>query len=209
MQLPRHAEWLPAVGRFCFPARTFRSTIQRKGDESSGSARTKNSLSWSSALLAICFLVLVHPAIFAAETAAPQCVLVERQGKVEIARKGSTTWTVAEPDTVLQVGDRLRTALRSRATLRWSESSVVRVDQLTSMEIQPPVKPADKPQLDLKSGATYLFSREKPTEVQFRTPVASGAIRGTEFNLAVDDNGRTVLSLIDGEVELANAQGRE
>src|SRR6185295_6690231 len=98
---------------------------------------------------------------------------------------------------------------RSRATLRWSDLSVVRVNELTSLEIQPPEKAGDKPQLDLKSGATYFFSREKPTEVQFRTPVASGAIRGTEFNLAVDDNGRTVLSLIDGEVDLANAQGRE
>src|SRR6185295_1205365 len=84
-----------------------------------------------------------------------------------------------------------------------------RVNELTSLEIQPPAKAGDKPQLDQKSGATYFFSREKPTEIQFRTPVASGAIRGTEFNLAVEDNGRTVLSLIDGEVDLANAQGRE
>ena len=126
---------------------------------------------------------------------------------MEIARKGSTAWAVAEADTVLQVGDRLRTALRSRATLRWSESSVVRVDQLTSMEIQPPAKPTDKPQLDLKSGAAYLFSREKPTEVQFRTPVASGAIRGHQFNLAVAEDGRTVLSLLDGEVDLVNDHG--
>jgi tetratricopeptide (TPR) repeat protein len=60
----------------------------------------------------------------------------------------------------------------------------------------------------LKSGATYFFSRERPEEIQFRTPVASGAIRGTEFNLAVADDGRTVVSLIDGEVQLANAQGQ-
>ena len=142
---------------------------------------------------------------FAAD--APHCVLVERQGKVEIARKGSTTWSSGATNEVLQVGDRLRTGLRSRATLRWSEASVVRVDQLTSMEIQPPANPTDKPQLDLKSGATYLFSREKPTEVQFRTPVASGAIRGTEFNLKVAEDGRTELALLDGEVTLANAQG--
>ncbi len=142
---------------------------------------------------------------FAAD--APQCVLVERQGKVEVARKGTATWAAATTNEVLQVGDRLRTGLRSRATLRWSEASVVRVDQLTSMEIQPPEKPTDKPQLDLKSGATYLFSREKPTEIQFRTPVASGAIRGTEFNLAVADDGRTELALLNGEVSLANAQG--
>src|SRR5206468_10181443 len=83
------------------------------------------------------------------------------------------------------------------------------VDELTSMEIQPPEKPGAKPQPDLKSGAAYFFSREKPAEIQFRTPVASGAIRGTEFNLAVADDGRTVLSLIDGEIDLANAQGTE
>src|ERR1041385_4366841 len=137
------------------------------------------------------------------------CALLTKEGKVEVARKGEAQWAVAQTNQVLQIGDRLRTGVRSRATLRWSNLSVVRVNELTSLEIQPPEKAGDKPQLDLKSGATYFFSREKPTEVQFRTPVASGAIRGTEFNLAVDDNGRTVLSLIDGEVDLANAQGRE
>src|SRR5258706_12209954 len=77
------------------------------------------------------------------------------------------------------------------------------------MKIHPPAKTGNKPEAELRSGAAYFFSREKPTEVQFRTPVASGAIRGTEFNLAVEDNGRTVISLIDGEVDLAAAQGNE
>src|SRR5207237_9042274 len=95
------------------------------------------------------------------------------------------------------------------ATLRWSDLSVIRIDELTRIEIHPPEKAGGKPQPDLKSGAAYFFSREKPAEIQFRTPVASGAIRGTEFNLAVDAQGRTVLSLIDGEVYLANAQGTE
>lgn len=139
---------------------------------------------------------------------APTCLLVSVEGKVEVARKGSAQWAAAQADQVLQAGDRLRTGLRSRATLRWSGMSVLRVDQLTSMEIQPPAKAGDKPQLDLKSGASYFFSREKPGEIQFRTPAASGAIRGTEFNLAVDANGRTELTLLDGAVELAAAQGQ-
>ena len=138
---------------------------------------------------------------------APTCVLLTKEGKVEVARKGTTQWSPAQTNQTLQIGDRLRTGLRSRATLRWSESSVMRVDELTSLEIQPPAKATDKPQLDLKSGTTYFFSRERPTEIQFRTPVASGAIRGTEFNLAVAEDGRSVLSLLDGEVDLVNAQG--
>ena len=128
---------------------------------------------------------------------------------MEVARKGAAQFTTASTNTVLNIGDRLRTGLRSRATLRWSDQSVVRVDELTSLEIQPPDKARAKPELDLKSGATYFFSREKPEEIQFRTPVASGAIRGTEFNLAVAENGRTVLSLLDGEVLLTAAQATE
>jgi Flp pilus assembly protein TadD len=138
----------------------------------------------------------------------PVCLLLTREGKVEVSRKGAAQWFAAETNQVLEIGDRLRTGLRSRATLRWSDRSILRVDQLTSMEIQPPQKAGVKPQLELKSGATYFFSREKPEDIQFRTPVASGAIRGTEFNLAVGDDGRTVLSLIEGEVQLANALGQ-
>ena len=137
------------------------------------------------------------------------CVLLSKEGKVEVARKGTAQFTAAPTNMVLNIGDRLRTGLRSRATLRWSDLSVARVDELTSMELQPPEAARTKPQLELKSGATYFFSREKPEEIQFRTPVASGAIRGTEFNLAVEENGRTVVSLIHGEVLLAAAQATE
>src|SRR5688572_29837851 len=137
------------------------------------------------------------------------CILLTREGKVEVSPKGTTQWTAGQSNQVLQLGDRLRTGMRSRATLRWADLSVMRVNELTSIEVQPPEKPGQKPQLELKSGAAYFFSREKPTEVQFRTPVASGAIRGIEFILAVAEDGRTTLSLIDGAVELTAAQQTE
>jgi Tfp pilus assembly protein PilF len=137
----------------------------------------------------------------------PTATLLTIEGKVEVARKGGAPWSLAQTNVVLSIGDRLRTGLRSRATLRWSEMSVVRVNQLTSMELQPPPTGGDKPQLELKSGATYFFSRERPEEIHFQTPVASGAIRGTEFHLGVEEDGRSVLALLDGEVALQNEQG--
>src|SRR5262249_53144829 len=151
--------------------------------------------------------VISQPALGA--DASPQaCVLVEKEGKVEIARKGSNTWSPVQADEKLQTGDRLRTGLRSRATLRWSELSVLRVSELTSMEVQPPATATNKSELELRSGAAYFFSREKPAEIQFRTPVASGAIRGTEFNLAVGESGKTEVALLDGEVDLSNDKGK-
>lgn len=147
------------------------------------------------------------PAQPAPETQTAPAIVLGREGKVETATRGSSTWSAVSTNQALNAGDRLRTGLRSRATLRWSDLSVVRVNELTTMEIQPPAKAGNKAELDLKSGAAYFFSREKPSEIQFRTPVASGAIRGTEFNLHVAEDGSLELALLDGEVDVANAQG--
>ncbi len=181
------------------------------------SCETRDGSSWAKrgvvgfgVFALVCFIAIATARGAEPASADPAgCILLTKEGKVEFAPKGSAQWSAAQTNQFLRIGDRLRTGLRSRATLRWSELSVARVGELTSMEIQPPAKAGNKPELDLKSGSTYFFSREKPTEVQFRTPVASGAIRGTEFHLAVDDAGRTVLSLLDGEVDLAAAQVSE
>src|SRR5205814_6429696 len=99
------------------------------------------------------------------------------------------------------------TGLRSRATVRLSNLTVLRVNELTTLQIQPASEPGKQSALDLKNGAAYFFSRERPTEMEFRTPLASGAIRGTEFNIAVADDGKTAVTLIDGEVALSNDKG--
>jgi len=143
----------------------------------------------------------------APESQTAPAIVLGREGKVDAAAKGTANWTAVTTNQALNTGDRLRTGLRSRATIRWSDLSVVRVNELTTMEIQPPAKAGNKAELDLKSGAAYFFSREKPSEIQFRTPVASGAIRGTEFNIRVAEDGSLELALLDGEVDVANAQG--
>jgi tetratricopeptide (TPR) repeat protein len=150
------------------------------------------------------------PASLAAQTAAgnTESVLLTVEGKVEVSPTESTTWTPGRTNQVLRVGDRLRTGVRSRASIRLSNKSVLRVNELTTLKIQPPPRASNTPVLDLGSGSTYFFSRERPTDVEFRTPLASGAIRGTEFHLAVAEDGRTVLALLDGLVALNNPQGQ-
>ena len=134
-------------------------------------------------------------------------VLLTTEGKVESAGIGLSDWLPAHTNHILNVGDRLRTALRSRATVRLSDLTVLRVNELTTLQIQPPSGPDKQSALNLEKGAAYFFSRERPTEMEFRTPLASGAIRGTEFDLAVADDGSTVVTLIDGEVTLTNQSG--
>jgi len=149
--------------------------------------------------------VLVHGQV--AQTGMTNAVLLTVSGKVEVAPRGETVWTAGHVNQTLMLGDRLRTGKNSRATLQLSTLSVLRVYELTTLEIQPPEQPGRRAVLDLESGAAYFFNRDKPSETQFRTPSASGAIRGTEFNIAVASNGRLELALLDGQVDLTNNQG--
>lgn len=134
-------------------------------------------------------------------------VVLTVEGKVETVRAGSLAWLPARTNEVLHVGDRLRTGLRSRATVQLSNLTVLRINELTTLQIQPPSQPGKQSGVNLEKGAAYFFSRERPTETEFRTPLASGAIRGTEFNLAVAEDGRTVVTLLDGAVALNNSFG--
>src|SRR6185369_6495504 len=59
----------------------------------------------------------------------------------------------------------------------------------------------------LVRGVLFFLHRGRPRDVELRTRWVSAAIRGTEFHVEVADNGRTVLTLFDGEVELSNPQG--
>jgi cytochrome c-type biogenesis protein CcmH/NrfG len=140
------------------------------------------------------------------KAAGNDAVLLTVAGAVEVARVGTTMWGTGQTNQILKVGDRIRTAKNSRATVRLSNLSVLRMYELTTLEIQPVEKNA-RSMIDVKSGSVYFFNRDLPSQTQFRTPSASGAIRGTEFNLAVAEDGRMLLTLVDGEVDLKNELG--
>ena len=134
-------------------------------------------------------------------------ILLTLEGKVDVAPNGTTDWAPGRTNQILKIGDRVRTGIDSQATVRLSSLSVLRIDELSSLQIQPPEQPGRRGVIDLESGAAYFFNRDKPSETQFRTPSASGAIRGTEFNIKVAPNGRMELALLDGQVDLTNTQG--
>jgi hypothetical protein len=143
-----------------------------------------------------------------AADSASASVIVEVAGTAEIARSGGTNWVAAEVGSELNPGDRLRTREASRAAIRFSERSVIRLGERTTLEVQPP-KGRGERRLGLWKGLLYFFNRERPESVEFETPVAAGAIRGTEFVLeSRGTEGDTELALIDGAVQL-EASGRE
>lgn len=133
--------------------------------------------------------------------------MLSKENVVDIATGGSRSWTAATVGQSLAIGDQVKTGEDSRAAIRLTDLSIYRMDELSKVTITPPSTTSDKPGLNLKEGTTYFFSREKSREMRIETPAANGAIRGTEFVVTVAANGSTTLTMLDGEVELSNAQG--
>jgi len=143
--------------------------------------------------------------ILHATSAQPQGELLAKEGTVEFSQQ-LTNWSPATIGLELNVQDRLRTLSLSRATLRLAELGRLRMNELTTLEILPPKETTSKATLDLRAGAIYFFTRDKPREFLIQTPHAIGASRGTEFLVQVQP-GQTLLTVFDGEVSLANPQG--
>jgi Tfp pilus assembly protein PilF len=139
-----------------------------------------------------------------AAPALPQGELLATNGIVEFT-KPKANWVPAAIGMKLVEQDRLRTLTNSRAMLRLAELGRLRMNELTTLEVLPPRETTSKATLDLRSGAIYFFTRDKPREFLLQTPHAIGASRGTEFLVTVDP-ARTVLTVFDGEVVLSNAQ---
>jgi len=126
------------------------------------------------------FLLAAAAAMLGRAAIAAPATLVEKENTVEIAPPSGAPWTAGQIGQTLSVHDHLRTGPLSRAAVRLSDLSVFRVNELTTIEILPPQHASDKPGLDIKGGALYFFSREKPQELEIHTPVATGALQGTE-----------------------------
>jgi Tfp pilus assembly protein PilF len=137
----------------------------------------------------------------------PETTLLSLVGKVDVSPSGVNSWSPGATNQALKIGDRIRTGKSSRAIIKLSNLSLLRVFELTTLEIQAPRKAGATALLNVESGAAYFFNRDRPLDTQFRTPSASGAIRGTEFNVAVGNDGATKVALLDGQVDLDNDQG--
>jgi hypothetical protein len=167
-------------------------------------ARTKRSV----ILVVVLCLGTASARIATAEDAsqAAAAEIISKENSVD-SMTPPAAWQPAAVGQKLAWHDRLRTGEDSRAAVRLSDLSILRLDELTEAEVIPPQMATSKPTVDLKQGSAYFFSREKSREINVQTPAANGGIRGTEFVVTVAANGSTRFTMIDGEVELSNLTG--
>src|SRR5687768_7809266 len=132
-------------------------------------------------------------------------VLIELEGGAVISRTGSAAWDRAYTNQMLFPGDRLRTLERSRAVVRLSDLSLLRLAELSHIQI--PEATSRRGGFNLLRGLLYYFHRDRPGVMPVTTPTAYAVVLGTEFTVAVDEDGSTRLTLIEGSVEMTNQFG--
>jgi tetratricopeptide (TPR) repeat protein len=89
----------------------------------------------------------------------------------------------------------------------FADRTQVRLSQNSTLQIKEAAGTDAKTTINLNSGRSWVTSKAPPQGLRMETPSAVAAIRGTEWEMAVDDEGRATLTVFSGEVEFFNDHG--
>ena len=140
--------------------------------------------------------------------------------QVGTAQNAIGTLVVVRPDGVqerlqgkgslkLFENDVLKTEPASQALIEFKEGIQVALNENTTFKILTRCE-KDKPPtriIRLKQGEVWAKTGEGPKALEVETPVATAAVRETEFNLKVQEDGQSVLTVIQGIVEFGTPFG--
>ncbi|WP_158616814.1 FecR domain-containing protein [Acidovorax sp. FJL06] len=134
---------------------------------------------------------------------AAQIVALAGQGQTRAP--GVEPWSPAALAQQLGAGADLRTLALSSAALLLADRTQIRLSanaQVRLCESQP-----QRTLLELAAGRLWARTKKTPAALQLQTPAALAVVRGTDWDVEVDAQGRTTLTVLSGLVELSNAQG--
>jgi hypothetical protein len=106
-------------------------------------------------------------------------------------------------------GDRVRTGQGSQALMQFTNGIQVALNEDTEFLI---LSRWEKSKgytkiLRLSAGEVWVKTMGGPKPLEIETPVATAAVKQTEFNLKVEPDGQTTLTVVEGIVEFGTAFG--
>jgi hypothetical protein len=109
----------------------------------------------------------------------------------------------------LYEGDVLKTDGSSQALIEFQEGIQVALNEGTSFKLLSRWE-KDKPMtriLRLAEGEVWAKTAGGPKRFEVETPVATASVKETEFNLKVQDDGQSILTVIEGVVQFGTPFG--
>jgi tetratricopeptide (TPR) repeat protein len=154
--------------------------------------------------LYVSFLVLA--ALPAA--AAPAAEVASVEGKGEYREANQAAWRTATLKQALFPTNFVRTLDLSKMAIVFADRTQVRLAPNSVLQIKEVATgPDTRTIINLNAGRSWTQSKTTPKGLVMETPSALAAIRGTDWEMVVDPEGRATLSVFSGEVEFYNDQG--
>lgn len=135
--------------------------------------------------------------------------ILNLQGTGEQRPGGAPDWKPARVAQPLAAGDYVRTRESSRMALLFADQTQVRLNQNTVLQVKGVATPAQPTTtLLLEAGRAWAQTRRAPgSRLNLQTPAATAGIRGTDWDIEVGPDGKTLLTVLSGQVEFSNEQG--
>lgn len=129
----------------------------------------------------------------------------------DVSFKKGANWTAAKVGVPLSTTDEIKTGDKSLALIKFTDNSLVRVRENSSLKIY-----AEKNKGDLSKN-TYIdkgkvgfnVAHQENEEFRFTTPTMVASIRGTVGDIIVEGNGTSTLILYEGKVDIKGTVGQK
>jgi tetratricopeptide (TPR) repeat protein len=140
----------------------------------------------------------------AASAADPAASIASVEGKGEFREASETAWRAASIRQPLFPTNFVRTLDLSKMAIVFSDRTQLALGANSTLQIK---EVGPRTVVNLNKGKSWTQSKTTPSGLIMETPSALAAIRGTDWEMIVDDAGTATLSVFSGEVELYNDQG--
>lgn len=134
--------------------------------------------------------------------------IVSLQGAGEQRLTEGAGWSTARTSQLLPGGAFVRTLAASKMALLFADDTQLRLNQNSVLQVKNVATAAEPTTLLLSLGRVWAQTkRQNDSRLNLETPAATAGIRGTDWELDVDAQGKTLLTVLSGSVEFSNAQG--
>ncbi len=157
--------------------------------------------------LVVCLALLLFFSISVVSAADRKALVETLKGQVEVSVGGLGIWKVCKHGMLLKENDKIRTGEKSFVALKLEDGTKIRLAAVTVFSIKT-MKPEIR-EFDLNVGNMRAWVKKLTKNERFstKTPTAVCAVRGTEFEIDVDSEKRTKVSLFTGLLAVRHVEG--
>jgi hypothetical protein len=158
--------------------------------------------------IALCLCILSTSSVHAADELAANAI--NAIGEFTVIRiDGIQEQLEGKGSLPLYEGDRVQTGKGSQVLMKFTNGVQVALNEDTDVLI---LSRWEKSKgftriLRLSTGEVWVNTGRRPKPLEIETPVATAAVKQTEFNLNVEPDGQTTLTVVKGLVEFSTAFG--